>query len=250
MTKWGSGLAVSAPELASTLDRDGFACIENVVSDEWLERARGHIRNLLAQNGNKFFSIVRPGNDPESPLAEIANDPSVKALMMNLTGQVCPKAVNENEEVYNVLRVIAGPKGTSGSFEFHYDPSVVTLLVPIFMPHNDPGKSGEFVMFPNGRPFRRSLVYNLIEKAIAQNRFAAKRTVKKLRLDEHVRLLYPGNIYLFWGYRTYHGNMPCAPHTLRATMLLHYGSPHGKSKILSAIRGGRRVVETVRRKLK
>jgi hypothetical protein len=38
--------------------------------------------------------------------------------------------------------------------------------------------------------------------------------------------LVPGNLYLFWGYRTIHTNEPCDPDKVRATALFHYSNPH------------------------
>ncbi len=38
----------------------------------------------------------------------------------------------------------------------------------------------------------------------------------------------------FWGYRTFHGNLRCAPDTVRATLLLHYGTRMAGIQPLSA----------------
>jgi hypothetical protein len=48
------------------------------------------------------------------------------------------------------------------------------------------------------------------------------------------RVITIGNVYLFWGYRGLHGNMPCESGALRATLLLHFGRPHGSSGALTA----------------
>ena len=48
--------------------------------------------------------------------------------------------------------------------------------------------------------------------------------------------LKPGGAYMFWGYRTFHGNMPCGPDHLRATLILQYGDPHRGSPVLSLLR--------------
>ena len=48
----------------------------------------------------------------------------------------------------------------------------------------------------------------------------------------NIKYLKPGNLYLFWGYRTYHSNFPVASEAVRATMLLHHGDPHPNSVIM------------------
>lgn len=251
MTAIPSSFNVSAGAIADELDRSGFVCIEDAVTPEWLERARSHVRTLLAAHGERFFSVLRPADEAGSPADEVAHDPNIQQLLRDVTARIYPEGLAEFEDVYNVLRIVAGPKTESGSLEFHYDASVVTVLVPIFMPDAGSMRSGELVTFPNQRPFRKSVGVNLVEKALVQNRWFRRRAIRRFRKspDTFMRVLRPGNIYLFWGYRTFHGNLACEPHTLRATLLLHYGNPHGNSLALRTIRFGRRVVEKIRLKL-
>lgn len=238
-----------ASGVASQLDRDGFVCLKDAVDMAWVERARAYVRRHLDENGEKFFSIIRPADEKGSPFDELVHDPKIVGLLEGVSRIACPDATFD-DEVYNVLRVIAGPKGTDGSCEFHYDATVVTMLVPIFMPEGgEPHQSGELLTFPNKRPYRGSVLTNLAEKALIQNKWAWDRTEREARanLDQHMQKLYPGNLYLFWGYRTLHGNLPCAPNSLRTTLLLHHGDPHGGNPLLRAVRSARKVVENRRR---
>jgi hypothetical protein len=250
MSATSPGFPQSAAALVEELNRTGFVCLENAVDQDWLERARSHIKSLLNTHGERFFSIVRPGDESGSPAREMASDPQLHRLIRDLTLSACPRGVEPGADIYNVLRIIAGPKSEEGSLLFHYDASVVTALVPIFMPANELRPCGELVTFPNRRPFRRSAAVNLIEKLLVQNRWSRRRAKRTFDAapDDHLQLLHPGNIYLFWGYRTYHGNLPSAPNSLRATMLLHYGNPHGDNLALRTLRSGRRIVETLRLK--
>ena len=63
----------------------------------------------------------------------------------------------------------------------------------------------------------------------------------------HVKQLKVGNIYLFWGYRTLHGNLPCGVDALRTTLLLHLGDPHGNALATRVIRSLRARIEARRR---
>lgn len=232
--------------VADLLDRDGFVCLEGAVDPLWLERARAAVRGHLAEHGEKYFSIVRPGDEPGSPAEELVNDPVVELLLRGVTQAALPQDAGlVGEGVYNVLRIIAGRDGASGSLGFHYDASVVTMLVPLFIPHNAPGSSGELVVFPNARPFRKSVAINLVEKVVTQNWLYRRWVTSRFwrNPEKFTRILEPGNAYLFWGYRTFHGNLSCAANSLRATMLLHYGNPHGNDPILKAVRSTRKAVE-------
>jgi hypothetical protein len=233
-----------ARSVAAKLDKAGFICLENVISPDWLERARAHVRSLLDKHGEKFIVIIRPADEEGSAANEIAYDPMMETLLRNLAEIGCPSGVMDGEGIYNVLRVVAGADGEKGSCEFHYDANVITALVPIFIPDAEEGQSGELVVCPNSRGYRNILV-NLIEKAVVQSRPYRQRMARKFRRnpEENRRLLRPGNVYLFWGYRTYHGNLPSPSNGLRATLLLHYGNPHGKRAVLQSFRALRKLIE-------
>jgi hypothetical protein len=48
--------------------------------------------------------------------------------------------------------------------------------------------------------------------------------------------MQPGHMYLFWGYRSLHTNLPVAEDALRATAVFHYHNVHGSSSLASRIR--------------
>ncbi len=237
-------LDVSIGELVEELDTAGFVCLENVVSSRWLAEAREYVDAGIAEHGAQDFCIIRPTNKKDSPPYRFATDPVVRMVFEGLASARCPRGVAENEEIYSVLRVLAGPEREAASYRFHYDAAVVTMLVPLLIPTAGAGRSGELVVLPNRRPFRRSVVVNIVEKVIAQSPLIRKRIVRKCTPapGEHLADLKPGNAYLFWGYRTFHGNLPCATNAVRATLLLHYGNPHGRHPALRVAKYVRRLV--------
>jgi hypothetical protein len=239
------------PHLVDTLDRDGFACLENVVDSDWLAQAQADVNRQLGAHGARYFTIRRPADEAGTAADRFVHDPHITALMRDLTEATCPRGVVESEDIYSVLRIIAGPRGSKGSHEFHYDASVVTMLVPLFMPRDGIEGSGALVTIPNRRPYRKSVAANLVEKVITQNRFYQRYVAKGIlaRPERFAHVLYPGNLYLFWGYRTYHGNLACIPDSKRATLLLHYGNPHGNSAVLRLIRQARKMFEVAKLKL-
>jgi hypothetical protein len=94
------------------------------------------------------------------------------------------------------------------------------------------------VVYANRRPYRRSVLTNMAEKAVMQSDWYRKRFTETLPEGEieEIKLLKPGNLYLFWGYRSYHANFPVKHDLLRATFLMHQGDPHGTSLALAAIK--------------
>jgi hypothetical protein len=229
-------LDVSIAELASELDRTGFVCLEGVVSKDWLREARADVESNLTRYGQNDFCIINPANESGTPADRLVSDAGVRATMVGLASVRCPRKIAEAEEIETCLRVLAGPEREATSFAFHYDATVITMLVPLFIPEAGAGQSGELIVFPNWRPLRRSALMNIADKFIVQNPLYRKRMERKSKRapEKYSVALKPGNVYLFWGYRTYHGNGPCAANTLRATLLVHYGDPHHGSPLIKA----------------
>ena len=168
MTAVLDDLNLSIPEVAEKLDLTGFVCLENVVSPGWLEEARQSVNSSLAEYGEYDFCVINPNNQEGAPAHRFVTDQTVRALLEGLASARCPHAVTQNEQIYSVLRVLAGPEREASSFRFHYDAAIVTMLVPLFIPSAGAGKSGELVVFPNRRPFRGSVMANIFEKILCR----------------------------------------------------------------------------------
>ena len=62
-------------------------------------------------------------------------------------------------------------------------------------------------------------------------------------LEKYAYLMKPGNVYLFWGYRSLHANLPVDPSYTRATLLYHFGDVHPKSVGNKVIKFSRHAIE-------
>jgi hypothetical protein len=221
--------------LAAQLDETGFVCIENAVNPDWLARAQAHVHALVEKNGKRYFSLNWPSRVKGTPPAEMTDDPIMRNMMEQLSLIGCPSA-KLDDEIYTGLRVVAGSSGGEKSLLHHYDKYVITALVPILIPEGPKRQAGELIVFPNRRGYRRFAFLNIIEKAIVQSSWYRNWINKRLPDGElpNIKYLKPGNLYLFWGYRTYHSNFSVVNDVVRATMLLHHGDPHPTSVILKA----------------
>ena len=236
--------------LATELDEKGFVCIENAIDPAWIERAQAYVHRLVEQKGKRYFALNWLSRNRGTPPQELTDDPQMRRLMAKLAQIGCPKA-GLDEEIYTGLRVVAGRTGDERSLLYHYDKHVITALAPILIPQGPKRRAGELVVFPNRRGYRRFVLFNIIEKAIVQSSWYRNRVTRKLAAGDlpNLKYLKPGNLYLFWGYRTYHSNFPVADDMVRATMLLHCGNPHPASLILKArtalqVREERRIART------
>jgi hypothetical protein len=211
-------------------------CLENVVPAEWLAQARANVEDRLVNHGEHDHFIRSPEGEEHSATEAFINSPAVQSLLGDIVRARFPEGPAELGLIGSALRIIAGPRGEGDAFWFHYDASVVTMVVPIFMPDAERGNSGELVGLFNKGPFRRFVLANIIDKVVGQSRLYRRHILRRLDRTDYLQVveMEVGNLYLFWGYRSLHGNMPCESGALRATLLLHFGRQHGSSEALTA----------------
>jgi hypothetical protein len=235
--------------LYQQLEDTGFACLENIIHPDYLLTCQKHIDELIEIQGARYFSLIQPWKEEKSAFAPIASHSQFTKLLSNLCVKSAGEECVKDFDIYNVLRVIAGPHKTNHkqSFKFHYDATVITALMPLRLPEDAPGnEAGHLIAVPNFRPLRRSVLLNFLEKGLLQNPWTRKYLGKKLLSysdERHIFKLKPGNLYFFWGYRTPHANLPVRSNAVRATMLFHFGDPHKNSLITKSVLAIRRFRE-------
>lgn len=236
---------IELPELVSLLDRCGAVCITGLIQQKWLDWARADVVSRLKRGNQSSQYVFNPAAVSGSAAHHLADDQSVRELLTGLAAARVRPTADPHAAIDSALNILAGPSQDRRTPSFHYDAHTVTMVVPLFMPDPDEDLTGQLVMFPNQRPFRPSVLVNIVEKALTQNRLQSARALRRVRQDgdDHILEMQPGNAYLFWGYRTYHGTLPSASNELRATLLLHCGAPHGDSRLLAAAKWVRRRIK-------
>ena len=217
-------------QLVADIRKQGFACIHDYLDTEQLDRLRAEVSAQAVQHQGNYFAYHGGFAVERSLLGLMAESEQFRSLLDSVHRLSCAKPAHDTV-IRQVLRCVQGYTGRRESNAFHYDASLVTALVPIEIPE-DTEQCGHLLMFPNLRPVRSSAIFNVVEKALLQNRLSrelmviaiARGWVRPLRL-----ILQPGNLYLFWGYRSLHANEPCSPTHRPATALFHYGDPHASS---------------------
>lgn len=221
-------------EIADELDEIGVVCLKRAVPSEWLEQARAEVKYQLRTHGESNHFIRSPIGGEHSAADAFIADPSTLPLLSQIMRARFSKGRAAAELTCGALRIVAGPRGEGDSWWFHYDASIVTMVVPIFLPDAGRGTSGELVGYFNKRPFRRFVLVNIVEKVATQSAVYRQVIRRRLGTPNFGRIvdMEVGNIYLFWGFRSLHANMPCESGALRATLLLHFGRPYGSSRAL------------------
>jgi hypothetical protein len=215
-------------QLVDQLDSVGFASIPNYVHADDLARMRQFIGAAMKKSGNEYIGFGGPEEVAGSGLEDFYVSPAFSGLIKRVYEQGTGRRAPE-QELYHVLRCLCGKTGQKHAWMFHYDSYVVTALIPIQIPTD--GQTGDLLMFPNTRSIRPAYLFNALDKVLLDNALTQKllrASVEKRRLKPVRIRMQPGNLYLFWGYRTIHTNEPCDVDQVRATALFHFANPHRK----------------------
>jgi hypothetical protein len=223
-------------EITTQLKNDGFYCLENALDGEAIKIFQDEVLSIVNSKGNRYFSLVNPYKNTNLKLNLFDKSVNLRNYLVELATLGTEKKIFDSE-ILNVLRVITGENTESQSFKFHYDATVITALIPILIPKGKLDESGHLLTFKNKRKIRTYSIFNFIEKMFLQNYFLQKFfTYKALQnIDKHLCELKEGNVYFFYGYRTFHANMPVNPTYTRATLLFHFGNPHSNSSLIQTI---------------
>jgi hypothetical protein len=227
---------ISASWLAKQLDNQGVVRFPGVFSYEWLEAMRVSVTDNVAGDGDGDFFIPEADQKVGSPAHQLVSDPTLRQLFSETARLRWPKA-GLAKDLRCAIPVRAGTAPKWPSNLFHYDASVLTMIVPVFIPRATFGNGGELAAFGNKRPFRRFVASHLLDTILTHNSLY-RRYVTKRVLDapeKYIVALQPGDAYVFWGYRTLPGNLFCAPGQLRAVLVVHYGEVHSDSRALSVV---------------
>lgn len=212
------------------MNTKGNCCIANFLTNEQLSSLQESIRLDAEQHNGQYFAH-HGGVSIESSLLGVLGAAPEFREMLDCIYRAGVGETAYRGEILKVLRCVQGDSGLRESNCFHYDASLVTVLLPIEIPRNGVER-GDLIMFPNLRRVRSSVLLNVLEKALLQNALTRKLISAAIRhdfLQPQKLQLVPGNLYLFWGYRTLHANEPCDPASRRATAIFHYGDPHAGS---------------------
>lgn len=220
----------TAKRLVADMDSQGHGMIEGALSSDALAELRAYVDTQAARHNNQYFAYHGYQALEGSALAALGKSPDFVASLGRLH-QLATGHAPASRQVFPVLRCVQGGSGLKESNAYHYDATLITMLIPIFTP-TEGEQRGDLVMFPNLRRVRGSVLFNIVEKAVLQNTFTRRLLtwgIQRQWFRPTTLRIVPGNVYLFWGYRSLHANEPCSPQFCRATALMHYGDPHAGS---------------------
>lgn len=219
----------------SAMEGDGYCCVPDFLPPTSLARMQEFVASSVRGSQNEYVAFKGRDSVKGSGLDELAQSSRFQSIFSRLY-VASRKKPAPAVEFYQLLRCLTGKGMMEHSFNFHYDSYLITALIPIVIP--TAGRAGDLLLVPNTRPVRDTYAGNLVDKIMVDKiRQSSLRTRAVNDPASFTRIkMVPGNLYLFWGYRSIHANEPCDPDTVRATALYHYFDPHADSRLKARLR--------------
>ncbi len=205
------------------IESKGYYDSDKILSTDDLEELQNMVNLKIQKYGKKNLWL----NEKLLKGTYASND-IFKAKILKIFQDICNqldiKDYNKHE-AYKVLRVISGSKQKKESHKYHFDAHLLTMVVPIFIPNRDNSGNGDLIIYPNLRKITNNIFKNILQKLFFQNsifRIILSKNFFKRLFNYQRLILKPGSIYIFYGFRTLHGNLEINENDVRATLLLHF----------------------------
>jgi len=215
------------------IENNCFTEISNPLSLDEQDQIKDYVAAKVEGHDNVRFTLI--GSDLDNtPLEAINRSGRFRKLCADILKRNGIK-VSDDFEFYYAL---GGNNGDTVSHtpRYHFDAFYLTVVFPIFIPHNTQA-NGKLNLVPLRRNIHRTATGNFLLKVLMQNILISfvlnlapvKRLlkVKEINLSEDC-------IYIFYGYRTLH-SVGYHDSGLRSTAVFHTHNPHSNSYLNKAI---------------
>ena len=213
-------------ELRQTLDVKGLAELLAFLTPAAHALLREQILALESeaapsvQGGNRKFSI-KGDKLSETVVGRLAKSNFMLDVVNSLLGQVDDhKALVDppirSEEIIPGISLMRGPGDVTA---FHFDGSFLNLIFPVIIPKIEGPNRGQLVIYPNMRPFERSLWGSKVIPALVRVP-PLRRLWRRQEVDYR-----EDTVYAFYGYRSYHGVESPGEAALRCITNMTVGQP-------------------------
>jgi len=213
-------------QLVQEIDSKGIVEVKNIIQPKVLSEANSYLVKEGERMGVQSFSMRWNQMQP-SVLTDLQKDSNLKRFLSRILINAGIDA-KDDEYIHHVVRCTNGQTNDADAYAYHFDQYNLTALMPILTPIHPSADCGDLVIYPNLRRFSKNVAINLIYKTIFQNSIASILMRSKLAIKlfkAKVIKVKPGSLYLFYGYRTFHGNLPIDKSFRRMTALFHYNDP-------------------------
>jgi hypothetical protein len=204
-----------AARLKTELDEIGVATLKSAIPPQTLQRMRDFALQQTEYTGKNTCKTVWREQLDGTIFAEICVSDFIKTISNHLVEHLHCRPIGD-DDVWAGLRIMVSESHPHFR-TYHFDAALVTAIIPVFLPDKSCSEPGDFVCYPNIRKVKPGLLERALHSVV--RRFGlAPLLYKKLVVPLEI-----GNIYFFWGCRTFHMNGSVGPNANRTVCILNIG---------------------------
>jgi hypothetical protein len=204
--------------IRTAIDDTGMAVLEQFIHPDFLTQLRSTVDRLAPscyESGKRKALVGTDLKDTE--FYEVTYSDFTVRLVHDI---LAPLHIDLGaEEIHPAVNILVGKQGQDTVNRWHFDATYLTVAMPVVMPPASGPRDGKFRIWPNVRPFSQSPWRNRLYWNLAKIELL-RRTVKNYAIN-----FVPGNLYFFYGFRSYHGTCELDTTQLRANCLINCGGP-------------------------
>jgi hypothetical protein len=205
---------VGVVELNELLTPEARALLKEQILDREAKASRSD------GGGNRKFSIKGTELD-DTLVGQLARSEYLLDLVNGLlgangTGKAIVDPPIRADEIIPGISLMRGPGDVTA---YHFDGSFLNLILPVIIPKLEGPRRGQLVIYPNVRPFGRSFLSAKLIPALL--RVPALRKLWKRREVDYRE----DTVYMFYGYRSFHGVESPSEAALRCITNMTVGRP-------------------------
>jgi len=201
-----------------SIDETGMATLDGFIHPNFLAELRSTVDRLrpVCYQGGKRKSLI--GADlKDTGFCEITFSDFLIRLANDILAPFNVKV--EASDIHPAMSILIGEEGQDTLQHWHFDATYLSVAMPVVMPPPGGERDGKFRIWPNVRRFSQNQWLNRLYWNLAKFAFL-RRMVRSYTIN-----FTPGNLYFFYGFRSYHGPDELDPNLLRANCLINFGGP-------------------------
>ena len=218
----------------SSLNEHGFIVVENFFSESFKNEIKDFVVSKIKDVNKDRFSL-NENQLKNTIIGKMINAPDFLDFCNNLEEKNKIKNLQFNS--HYLINYSKKKKKTDEKFSFHFDAFINTIIIPINI-HNE--SSDNFSMsleiIPNLRNLTNSILINLFQKIIFQNRlfkfFSNSFLFKLFFKSKNIKIKF-NDILIFNGFRTLHSHSISISNTEKekARLIIHVFNPFYKNRL-------------------
>ena len=227
--------SIQLDQINNSLKSNGYVVVKNFLTDDTNVKLKNYINTKIKDLNNKDRFSLNEDELQDTIISEFITSTEFRLFCENFKEKNFFENLKFNS--HYLINFTKKKKKTDEYLSFHYDAFINTIIIPINI--NNENKSNfsmSLELIPNYRKLTSSMILNLIQKLLIQNKlfkfFSNTIFFKFFFKSKNVKINFD-EILIFNGFRTLHSHSISTDNTEKekARLIIHVYNPFINNKL-------------------